>query len=271
MKYKLFWILIILLVVTLPGRALEIDDQLQAEQAKIKELDKAHVVWVIDGDTIKTADRRTIRLIGVDTPETKHPEKPVEYYGKQAAKFTKQQLAGETIYLEYDVQKRDQYDRILAYVFKEDGTFFNAQLLHAGYANLLTIPPNVEYVDLFIQLAQEAREEKRGLWKKKPPQDNQELPLVSWQEAGEYIGQRVIVTGKVVNTYDAGEAVFLNFAEDYNNTFTAVIFASDKYKFEVNPAKFYLHKAVKVRGKVKQYKGAPEIVVKTPKQIKTKE
>ncbi len=272
MKYRLsiLGLVVILLLVAMTGWALEIDDQLQAEQAEIKELEKAHVARVIDGDTIKTADQRTIRLIGVDTPETKHPSKPVEYYGKQATKFTKHQLAGKTIYLEYDVQKRDQYDRILAYIFKKDGTFFNAQLLHDGYAKLLTIPPNVQYINLFTQLIEEAREEKRGLWEEELLQENEELPLVSWQEAREYIGQRVRVKGEVVSTYDSGEAVFLNFAEDYEDTFTAVIFASDKYKFEVNPAEFYLHKSVRVRGKVKQYKGAPEIIVKTPQQIKIK-
>ena len=68
---------------------------------------------------------------------------------KKLLKHTTKQLEDKTVYLQYDTEKRDQYQRILAYVFLSDGTFFNAKLLHDGYANLLTIPPNVKYIDLF--------------------------------------------------------------------------------------------------------------------------
>ena len=244
----------------------DINEDLKVDPDKLSDLDKVYVERVIDGDTFETAGGEDIRFIGVDTPETKHPEKGVEYYGKEASKYTTNQLEGKTVYLEYDVEKKDKYKRILAYVFLPDGTFFNAKLLHDGYANLLTIPPNVKYVDLFIELAKEARENKRGLWSK-PKKKEKDLPVISWKEAGNYIGQEVIVKGTIVDTYDSGKAIFLNFDENYSETFTAVIFSSDEYKFNFEPEDYYLGKKVKVRGKIKEYKGAPEIIVEEPGQI----
>ena len=245
----------------------DINKDLKVDPDKLNNLDKVYVERVIDGDTFEIAGGEDIRLIGVDTPETKHPDKGVEYYGKEASKYTTKQLEGKTVYLEYDAEKKDQYQRILAYVFLPDGMLFNAKLLHDGYANLLTIPPNVKYVDLFKELAKEARENNRGLWDKPEKQDEEDMPLISWKEAGNYIGQDVIVEGTIVDTYDSGEAIFLNFDENYSETFTAVIFSSDEYKFDFEPEDYYLGKKVKVSGKVKEYQGAPEIIVEEAGQI----
>ena len=125
---------------------------------------------VVDGDTFVLANGDRVRLIGVDTPETVHPKKPVEHYGREAGAFTKKMIQGKTVILEFDVQKRDRYNRLLAYVFLEDGTFLNAELLRQGYANIATFPPNVKYVDLFRRLAREARENERGLWGARVPE-----------------------------------------------------------------------------------------------------
>ena len=126
--------------------------------------DKHTVVRVIDGDTVvlETGDR--VRLIGVDTPETVHPSKPVEHYGKEASAYTKGLLEGKTVRLEYDQQTRDRYGRILAYVFR-DSLFINAELIKQGYAHAYTrYPFKQEYMDLFRSLEQKARESGRGLW-----------------------------------------------------------------------------------------------------------
>lgn len=126
-----------------------------------------HIVTrVIDGDTIVIDGNKKIRLIGIDTPETVHSSKPVEFYGKEASKFTKQMIEGKKIRLEYDVQRTDRYRRTLAYVYLEDGTFLNAELVKQGYAKISTYPSNVKYVDLFLKLQQDARENNRGLWNK---------------------------------------------------------------------------------------------------------
>lgn len=127
------------------------------------------VVRTIDGDTIVVKIGRKsekVRLIGVNTPEIHHPTKGVEYFGPEAALYTKKLLEGKTVRLKYDVQKRDRYRRLLAYVYLPDGTFVNAKLVAEGYAQVMTVPPNVKYAERFIQLQREAREKNIGLWQK---------------------------------------------------------------------------------------------------------
>jgi micrococcal nuclease len=134
---------------------------------RLQGLPRARVVRAVDGDTVivQTDGREhRLRLIGVDTPESVDPRRPVQPYGKAAAAFTSNVLTGRTVYLELDVEERDQYGRLLAYLYLEDGTFFNALLLRAGFAHVLTIPPNVKYADLFQEMARRARAESRGLW-----------------------------------------------------------------------------------------------------------
>lgn len=139
-----------------------------AESGDNNTRDQRVVVKVIDGDTIDVARpgetaKERIRLIGVDTPETKDPRKPVQCFGKEASEFTSR-LMGRTVWLEYDVEPKDRYGRTLAYVFLDDGAFFNLILAEEGYAQPLTIPPNVRYADRFVEAARRAREEGRGLW-----------------------------------------------------------------------------------------------------------
>ncbi len=94
-----------------------------------------------------------------------------------------------------------------------------------------------------------------------------ETAAVPWQDAGEYVGQRVTVTGAVVRSYNSGKVVFLNFDEDWRGKFSVVIFASDFDKFPQPPEELYLHKDILVTGKIKEYKGAPEMIVESPEQI----
>jgi micrococcal nuclease len=127
----------------------------------------AEVERVTDGDTFVAAvgDRQErIRVIGVDTPETVAPNRPVEPYGKQASAFAERYLEGATVRLAGDAEPRDRYGRMLAYVWLADGTFWNALLAAEGYAQQLTIPPNVTYAGLFRRLVAEARRGRRGLW-----------------------------------------------------------------------------------------------------------
>jgi micrococcal nuclease len=127
----------------------------------------AQVQRVTDGDTFvaEVAGRRErVRVIGVDTPETVAPNRPVEPYGKQASAFAERYLDGATVRLAGDAEPRDRYGRMLAYVWLADGTFWNALLAAEGYAQQLTIPPNVTYAGLFRRLVAEARRGRRGLW-----------------------------------------------------------------------------------------------------------
>ena len=124
---------------------------------------------VVDGDTIIITNGERVRLIGVDTPETKHPRKPVEYYGKEATAFTNRMVSGKVVKLKYDQQRRDKYGRLLAYVYLMDGTFLNAEKIKQGYGYAYTKFP-FKYLEEFRQYEKEAREAKRGLWADKPKQ-----------------------------------------------------------------------------------------------------
>ena len=128
---------------------------------------RARVERVVDGDTFVATvggHRERIRIIGVDTPETVAPGRPVQPYGREASGFAKHELTGRTVSLAGDVEPRDRYGRLLAYVWLPDGTFWNALLAAEGYAQQLTIPPNVAYAGLFRDLVAEARRGDRGLW-----------------------------------------------------------------------------------------------------------
>lgn len=121
---------------------------------------------VVDGDTIVVSGKERVRLIGVDTPETKDPRRPVGCFGKEASRFTSSLLpAGSRVRLVADVEQRDRYQRLLAYVYRlPDGLFVNAELVRRGFAQVLTIPPNVAHSADFLALSREAREAGRGLW-----------------------------------------------------------------------------------------------------------
>ena len=127
------------------------------------------VVRVVDGDTIQVCcigwKREKVRYIGVDTPETHHPMRGVEPFGKEAAEANRKLVDGKTVRLEFDVQEQDRYGRLLAYVYLEEGTFVNAWLVENGYAVVMTIPPNVKHQELFLKLQRKAREARRGLWR----------------------------------------------------------------------------------------------------------
>lgn len=121
---------------------------------------------VIDGDTIVLSGGERVRYIGVNTPEIHHLQKGVEYYGPEAANFNRKLVSGKKVRLEFDEEKFDKYGRTLAYVYLEDGTFVNAELVRQGYARTMTIQPNTKYADLFKRLQEEARTKKLGLWGK---------------------------------------------------------------------------------------------------------
>lgn len=153
-------------------------DNTSAEKTNKSNLISAKIISIIDGDTIEVdlnGKSEKVRFIGVDTPETKHPNKPIQPYGKEASDFTTQELTGKTVYLEMDTTQRDNYGRLLAYIWLEQpmsnddkeirNKMFNAKLLLNGYAQILTIPPNIKYVDNFTKYQTESRNSKLGLWK----------------------------------------------------------------------------------------------------------
>lgn len=136
-----------------------------------------YVERVVDGDTLKLSNKERVRLIGVDTPEVHYSDKlvrdakksgkdvkTIQALGERASNFTKSLCANKKVRLEFDVRKKDKYGRLLAYVYLEDGTFVNARIIEEGYAQVMTVPPNVKHAEDFRKLEKQARDAKKGLW-----------------------------------------------------------------------------------------------------------
>lgn len=120
-------------------------------------------VRVIDGDTILLDVDERIRLIGVDTPESVDPRRPVQFFGKEASAFTRRLVEGRRVRLEFDQERQDRYGRTLAYVYLEDGTFLNAEIIRQGYGHAYTRFP-FRFSEELRAYEREAREQRRGLW-----------------------------------------------------------------------------------------------------------
>ena len=122
---------------------------------------------IIDGDTIHVGRGWrdiTVCLLGVDTPETVHPDKPVEFFGPEASEFTKRSLEGIKVRLKFEPSNRnDNYGRLLAYVFLLDGALFNSELIKEGYARVIA-PFRLRYYEEFRSYEQEAMAARLGIW-----------------------------------------------------------------------------------------------------------
>ena len=132
--------------------------------------DTARVVRVVDGDTIRVglpSGEEPVRYIGIDTPESVKPGSPVACFAKRASAYNERLVGGERVRLVYDVERRDRYGRLLAYVYRvRDGLFVNAELVRRGFATVATFPPNVRHEREFRRLARKARMSGLGLWSK---------------------------------------------------------------------------------------------------------
>jgi micrococcal nuclease len=124
------------------------------------------VTDIVDGDTIEVAyegESEDVRYIGVDTPESVKPDTPVQCFALAASDFNRRLVGGERVRLVFDAERRDDFGRLLAYVYV-DGTFVNAELVRRGFARTLEIAPNTRFADLFDRLQQAAANAGRGLW-----------------------------------------------------------------------------------------------------------
>ena len=229
---------------------------------------KIKVSRVIDGDTIELSNGQLVRYIGIDTPETRKfiDNKWVNTanpFGEAAKEFNRRLVEGKTVRLEFDLQKKDKYNRLLAYCFT-DTEFVNARLLEEGYGLLYTLPPNVKYVDLFVKLQKEARQNNKGLWVADE--------VITADEASNFIGKVKTVEGKVLSVRETKKTVFLNFGKGYKTDFTAVIFKNTLGLFiSGGHSPFKLkNKTVRIFGLIKEYNG-PEIIIQDPSQIEVVE
>ncbi len=223
------------------------------------------VSQVIDGDTIVLVNNRHVRYIGLDTPELrKNVEGRWVYepmpFSEEAKAFNQRLVEGKVVRLEFDLEKKDKYNRLLAYCFAGD-TFVNAKLLEEGLGLLYTRVPNIKYVDLLVKSQKQARDNKKGIW--------QEVKIVSPENAALFLGRTQTVEGRVRNVSITEKAIYLNFGQDYKKDFTAVIFKDDLGLFnrdELISSNFYKGRRLRVTGLIKEYNG-PEIIVNHPWQI----
>jgi micrococcal nuclease len=164
LRQKALAVLILLALGAFGGRALLPGDG-SAGGGKAGE---GQVTRITDGDTIRVmvgGVEEKVRYIGVDTPESVKPGTPVQCFAKAASAFNAKLIEGRRVRLETDAEARDRYGRLLAYVYREpDGLFVNAELVRGGYAQPLTIAPNVRFAERFRSLAADARRRGAGLW-----------------------------------------------------------------------------------------------------------
>lgn len=228
---------------------------------------KVKVRQIIDGDTIILANGKHLRYLGMDTPEThlKEGDKWIfapQPFGNEAAEFNRQLVEGKTIRVEFDTQKYDKYNRLLGYCFLPDGRMVNIKMLEEGLATLFIKAPNVKYTDLMISAQNRARENKKNLWG--------DYEIISAAEAKGHINQIRTIRGKVEKTYDSGAIILLSLGKNYNTAFTIGIFDDARQFFyikNINPAVFYTGKTIEISGRIRQFKGRPEMIVSIPEEI----
>ncbi|MGD2250613.1 MAG: thermonuclease family protein [Candidatus Methanofastidiosia archaeon] len=239
------------------------DDQI-AEYAGIQEQSEAYCIAVYDGDTITLSTNEQVRLIGIDAPELSEP----------GGDIARNYLGCLVLYKEVTLVKGDEntdsYGRLLRYVYV-NGVCINEEMIRTGYAEARYMPEeNREY---YIALEIEAETRKLALWKctvfqPRSAVDWNDIPVISWRDAGKYVTQYVIVKGTIVDTYNSGDVCFLHFHTEWQSHFSVVIFACDIPGFPVTPDVYYRGKTVNIIGVIQEYKGTPEIIVKTPDQIR---
>lgn len=147
--------------VSVPRRAVATvyDHTIKAEYGKA-----IMVAGVIDGDTIELINGERLRYIGIDTPEAVDPRKPIQCFAKEAAEANKNLVEGKSIIFYKDVSNRDQYGRRLGYVYLEDGTFVNLELVRRGFAFSYSYPPDISKAGEFKAAEAQARKNNAGLW-----------------------------------------------------------------------------------------------------------
>lgn len=244
----------------------------------------AKVVLVYDGDTFLTSDSQAVRLLGIDAPESYQPG------GDIARDMLEKLLLGRTVRLAADRGDKDDFGRLLRWVYVND-TCVNIELVRRGYATVRLYQDSLALADTLARTEEAAARIGKGLWAFNvftPPTmrllkeriaaestraDSGDgwLKVITYDEAGKYLNRLVTVTGKVVGTYRSDKVLLLNFHQDYRNYFKVAVFATDLKRFPPEPEDYYKMRTVRVTGVVKEYKGAPEIIVKDPEQIQVVE
>ena len=224
-----------------------------------------YVSRAVDGDTIELSNGEKVRYIGIDTPELREKDGARWVYSPQpyaelAKDFNQRLVEGKQVKLEFDVQKRDKYNRLLAYVYSDD-KMANLEMVREGYAMIYTYPPNVKYTEEFLAAQTQAREGQKGLW------GDLEKGVIPASGARENIGLLRRVETTVLNTFLSERVLILNCRDN----FKVAIFKDNLRYFPKmalrSPDSYFKHKAISVYGVIKDYKGDCEIVLNDPSQL----
>lgn len=238
------------------------------------------VIRVIDGDTIEVeiaGERERVRYIGIDTPEMNDRRPEVRELARAARRANARLVERRRVRLELDVEERDRYGRLLAYVWVGD-TMVNEALVRSGHAAPYTFPPNVRYVDRFVAAAREARAEAEGAPSgagrgepdaRAPPEA---IPAI---EAAAHVGEVTTVCDEVASTRTlttGRRPTFLNLGRPYpNQDLTILIWGEDRSKFAEPPERAFRDRYVCVTGRIELYRGTPQIVVREPASLRIPE
>jgi endonuclease YncB( thermonuclease family) len=226
---------------------------------------------VIDGDTIIVDDGKSshVRYIGIDAPEVARQDSPGDPLGDEATEFNRKLVSGKRVRLEFDNERYDVYGRTLAYVYAE-GVSVNEELLRNGLALPLFIEPNGKYKSPYYEAAEEAKREKRGIWGSldhmKPTAGNRAF-VIDAETAPRYEGKRMIVRGEITDVRKSEKVLVLSM----DGKFDVVIFPDDLGNFAffgIDPAAYYKGRNIEVTGRIRMYKGTPEIILSHPMLIR---
>lgn len=122
------------------------------------------VTRIVDGDTFEIEGGKKVRYIGINAPESVHPRRSAQCFGTEASHFNQGLIEGKRVRMQKDISEMDRYGRLLRFVYLEDGTFVNEQLVREGYAFASAYPPDTAQSEFFTQAETSARMEQRGLW-----------------------------------------------------------------------------------------------------------
>jgi len=239
------------------------------------------VTGVIDGDTVRV-EGETLRLLGIDT------EEKGEGCYFAAKKRLEELILNEEVDLEKSNRNKDHYDRYLRYIFL-DGENINVQLVREGLARIMIMEENVDYREDLIEAEEYARKEGIGcLWNETEREkyndigigledvnvewenlDDERLEIIESCDSTNYIGEEVIVEGRVDDSFRLDmNVIFLNLDGSYpNHCFTGVIWQDYWYKFPDSPQNYYYSEYVRIKGEIEEYRGDPQIILTSPEQI----
>jgi micrococcal nuclease len=222
---------------------------------------------IIDGDTIELVNGKKVRYTGIDTPETRKRvgrdwvEDPEEY-AISAKNFNEELVAANNVRLEFDESAKDKYGRWLAYVYTDNGMMANEELLREGLATVYTFPPNTKYYKRFLEAQEEAKNNKRGMWKT--------LKTIFPSKALDNIGKLRKVIAAVDHIEISANAIYIQLGPDKEKDLTLLIYVNNFPLFAkegISPSNLKKGQSIQVVGKIELRNNAPIMIIDNPSQI----